>query len=56
MTRSKSRKLSINYEKIYGKPIISRPMSVNIIRLKKIQLIKAKKIKLLELKKNKGLL
>ncbi len=56
MARSRTKFYSINYEKIYGKPIRSRPISVDFIRLKKIQLIKAKKLKLLELKRNKGLL
>ncbi len=40
MTRGKSKRISIDYEKIFGKPIASRPRSLDIKRLKKTKLIK----------------
>ena len=40
MTRGKSKFYSINYEKIFGKPIASRPTKKDIMRLKKTKLVK----------------
>lgn len=43
MTRSRSKFYSINYEKVFGKPIKSRPIRIKPIKLPKP--IKLKKIK-----------
>lgn len=36
MARSKSKFYSIDYEKVFGKPIKSRPTRIDIMRLKKM--------------------
>ncbi len=40
MARSKSRKFSINYPKIFGTEIRSRPMKIKLLKLKKLKLLK----------------
>ncbi len=42
MARSKTKFYIINYEKIFGKPIRSRPVSIKLNRLKKTKLIKVR--------------
>ncbi len=40
MTRGKSKRISIDYEKIFGKPIKSRATKKDIMRLKRTELMK----------------
>jgi hypothetical protein len=47
MGRSGTRRFSINYEKIFGKQIPSRPLRIKLIKLKQLKLKKLKRNKLI---------